>query len=159
MNFDLQLKGQRALVTGRDPRSGAPLTDTSTPTRAQSEAVRRGVREVLASGDLRRKPTLVVAGRSDALLPVNNAARAYTAFNQAVEGGASGLRYVEDTHGQHFDGFLGFSVFFLSSMSTRRASWIGSVTMAGDQCFVRCLISFSTSGRASFSQSGSIPSK
>lgn len=102
---------QRALFTGTDPRSGAPLTDTSTPTRWQSEAVRRGVREVLASGDLQRTPTLVVAGRSDALLPVNNAARAYTAFNQAVEGRRSGLRYVEVTNGQHFDGFLGFSGF------------------------------------------------
>jgi hydroxybutyrate-dimer hydrolase len=102
---------QRALATGTDPRSGAPLTATSTPTRAQSEAVRQGMREVLADGDLHRKPTLVVAGRSDALLPVNNTARAYTAFNQAVEGGHSRLRYVEVTNAQHFDGFLGFSGF------------------------------------------------
>ncbi|NML16338.1 3-hydroxybutyrate oligomer hydrolase family protein [Azohydromonas caseinilytica] len=102
---------QRALVTGTDPRTGVPLTARSTPTRQQSEAVRQGIREVLASGHLRHKPALVIAGRSDALLPVNNAGRAYAAFNHAVEGAASRLRYIEVSNGQHFDGFLGLAGF------------------------------------------------
>jgi hydroxybutyrate-dimer hydrolase len=33
------------------------------------------------------------------------------AFNHAVEGSASKLRYLEVTNGQHFDGFLSFSGF------------------------------------------------
>ena len=102
---------QRALATGVDPVTGAALTATSTPTLAQSAAVKAGVAEVLFSGNLRAKPVVIVAGRSDALLPINNTARAYTAFNHLVEGSGSRLRYIEVTNAQHFDGFLGFSGF------------------------------------------------
>jgi hydroxybutyrate-dimer hydrolase len=97
---------QRALVTGNDPVTGAPLTATSVPTLAQSQAVQAGIAQVLFDGDLRGKPTLIVAGRSDALVPVNNNARAYTALNQAREGRGSQLRYIEVTHAQHFDAFI-----------------------------------------------------
>ena len=102
---------QRALVTGVDTVSGTPLTADSTPTRAQSDAVVAGLQEVLLSGQLQGKPTLIVAGRSDALLPVNHTGRAYTAFNQQVEGTSSAVRYVEVLHAQHFDGFLPFTGF------------------------------------------------
>ena len=102
---------QRALVTGVDTVTGAALTAASNPTLAQSTAVRAGVAEVLLSANLKAKPVIIVAGRSDALLPVNNAARAYVAYNGSVEGTASKLRYIEVTNAQHFDGFLGFSGF------------------------------------------------
>ncbi len=101
---------QRALVTGVDSAGGA-LTAATTPTLAQSTAVRAGMAEVLFNGNLRAKPTLIVAGRSDALLPINNAARAYMAFNRSVEGSVSKARYIEVTNGQHFDAFLGLSGF------------------------------------------------
>lgn len=97
---------QRALVTGQDPVTQQGLTASTTPTLEQSQRVRAGMAEVLLNGNLRGKPTLIVAGRSDALLPVNHAARAYTAFNQSVEGSASRLRYIEVTNAQHFDLFL-----------------------------------------------------
>ena len=97
---------QRALVTGQDAVTGAALTATSTPTLAQSQAVRAGMADVLLNGNLRGKPTLIVAGRSDALVPVNNSSRAYAAYNQVVEGKASQLRYIEVTNAQHFDTFL-----------------------------------------------------
>lgn len=100
---------QRALVTGTDPVTGTALTASTTPTKAQSDAVRAGVAEVTLSGNLRGKPTLVVAGRSDALVPVNNNSRAYAAYNRVVEGASTRLRYIEVTHGQHFDAFLPFS--------------------------------------------------
>ena len=102
---------QRALVTGQDPVSGAALTAASTPTLAQSQAVRAGIAEVQLNGNLRAKPVLIVAGRSDALVLVNHNARAYAAFNRSVEGAASQLRYVEVTNAQHFDAFLPFSGF------------------------------------------------
>jgi len=73
--------------------------------------VRAGLAEVLLSGNLRAKPVMVVAGRSDALLPVNNSARAYTAYNRLMEGAASKLRYIEVTNAQHFDSFIPFSGF------------------------------------------------
>ena len=102
---------QRALVTGLDPVTGAALSGTSTPTAAQSAAVRAGIGEVMVNANLRAKPVIIVAGRSDALVPVNNNARAYTALNRAVEGAASKLSYIEVTNGQHFDAFLPFSGF------------------------------------------------
>ncbi|MDQ3060210.1 MAG: D-(-)-3-hydroxybutyrate oligomer hydrolase [Pseudomonadota bacterium] len=96
---------QRALYTGVDTVTGAPLSTASTPTKAQSDAVRAGVAEVLLGGNLRGKPTLIVSGRSDTLLPVNHTARAYTAFNRKVEGSQSRLNYIEVTNAQHFEVF------------------------------------------------------
>ncbi|MEK8027442.1 3-hydroxybutyrate oligomer hydrolase family protein [Pseudaquabacterium rugosum] len=91
----------RDLVTGVDTVTGGALDATRA---AQSARVRAGLAEVRLSGRLGRVPTLIVAGRSDALLPVNHAGRAYAAYAQAR--GSSALRYVEVLHGQHFDGFL-----------------------------------------------------
>ena len=102
---------QRALVTGNDTVTGAALTAATTPTKAQSDAVRAGMAEVLLNGNLRGKPVLMVGGRSDALIPVNNSERAYVAYNRLVEGGASQLRYVEVTNAQHFDSFNPFAGF------------------------------------------------
>ena len=73
--------------------------------------MRAGIAEVLLSGNLRGKPTLIVAGRSDALVPVNNNARAYVAFNKATEGAASRVGYIEVANAQHFDAFLPFGGF------------------------------------------------
>ncbi|HEX2543002.1 MAG TPA: 3-hydroxybutyrate oligomer hydrolase family protein [Caldimonas sp.] len=104
---------QRALVTGVD-ETGAALTATATttrPTAAQSAAVRAGIAEVLHEANLRGKPTLLVAGRSDALVPVNNNSRAYVALNRVREGSASRVGYIEVTNAQHFDAFIAFSGF------------------------------------------------
>jgi hydroxybutyrate-dimer hydrolase len=102
---------QRALVTGTDAVTGAALTPASTPTAAQSAAVRAGVNEVLLNGNLRGKPTIIVAGRSDDLVPINNNSRAYVAFNKVVEGSGSSVRYIEVTNAQHFDTFIPLSGF------------------------------------------------
>lgn len=102
---------QRALYTGVDTVTGAVLTASTTPTKAQSDAVRAGVAQVQLNGNLRGKPTLMLAGRSDALLPLNNSERAYAAYNRLVEGANSKLRYIEVTNAQHFDAFNAFSGF------------------------------------------------
>jgi len=73
--------------------------------------VQNGIRETLVTGNLRGKPTIIVAGRSDALVPVNDNERPYLGLNQKVEGTASNLRYIEVTNGQHFDAFLPSSGF------------------------------------------------
>ena len=73
------------------------------PTAAQSQRVRDGIAEFLLNGNLRGKPTLIAAGRSDALVIPNHNARAYAAFNKSVEGAGSQLRYIEVTNAQHFD--------------------------------------------------------
>ena len=102
---------QYALVSGSDPVTGSALTAASVPTKSQSDAVRAGMQEVRVNGNLRGKPTIIIAGRSDALIPVNANARAYTALNAQVEGAGSQLRYIEVQNGQHFDAFLPFSGF------------------------------------------------
>ncbi|WP_280192350.1 3-hydroxybutyrate oligomer hydrolase family protein [Delftia sp. PS-11] len=102
---------QHALVTGTDPVTGQALTDASVPTRAQSDAVRAGIAEVLHSARLGGKPAIIVAGRSDALVPVNHNARAYTALNRTLDGAATRLRYIEVLNAQHFDAFLPLSGF------------------------------------------------
>jgi len=92
----------RSLATGVDAVSGAALTGTLA---AQSARVRAGMAEVAATGNLRGKPAIIVHGRSDTLIPVNFASRAYVGLNASVEGGASKLRYVEVTNANHFDSF------------------------------------------------------
>jgi hydroxybutyrate-dimer hydrolase len=92
----------RSLVTGTDAVTGAPLTGAML---ANSQRVQAGIRDVLLTGNLRGKPAILVHGRSDTLVPVNHASRAYAAFNSKVEGAAN-IRYYEIENGQHFDVFI-----------------------------------------------------
>jgi hydroxybutyrate-dimer hydrolase len=73
---------------------------------ADATRVRDGVQQVLRTGDLRGKPAIVVAGRADALIPVNFNARPYFGLNKVTEGAASNLSYIEVTNAQHFDAFI-----------------------------------------------------
>jgi hydroxybutyrate-dimer hydrolase len=93
----------RNMVTGVDTVTGAVLSGTAA---ANSQRVRTGMADVLLTGNLRAKPAIFVQGRSDTLVPVNHASRAYTAFNSKVEGANSNLRYYEIQNGNHFDAFL-----------------------------------------------------
>ncbi|MDQ9634115.1 3-hydroxybutyrate oligomer hydrolase family protein, partial [Serratia marcescens] len=56
-------------------------------------------------GNLGGRPTLIVQGRNDALLPVNHGARPYLGLNAQVDT-SSKLSYIEVTNAQHFDGFI-----------------------------------------------------
>lgn len=73
---------------------------------AAAHALQFGLDETRRNGNLHGKPTLIVHGRSDALLPVNHTSRAYAALNQRVEHGRSRLSYIEVTNAQHFDAFI-----------------------------------------------------
>ncbi len=96
----------RNLATGTDITTGVPLTGTML---ANSQRVQAGMAETRRSANLHGKPAIIVHGRSDALIPVNNNSRAYFAANKLVEGAASKLSYMEITNANHFDAFLGFS--------------------------------------------------
>ena len=65
-----------------------------------------GVKETLRSANLHGKPAIIVAGRADALVPVNFNARPYFGENKIVEGAASKLSYIEVLNAQHFDAFI-----------------------------------------------------
>ena len=91
---DLNIDGaicQRNLWTGTD---------------AGAQRVQNGVKETLRSGNLHGKPAIIVAGRSDTLVPVNMNARPYFGQNKIVEGATSKLTYIEVTNAQHFDAFI-----------------------------------------------------
>ena len=80
-----------------------------TGTSANAVRVKQGVAEVYRTANLRGKPTLIVHGRSDTLIPANFSSRPYVLRNSLVEGAASRVRYVEVTNAQHFDSFLPFA--------------------------------------------------
>jgi hydroxybutyrate-dimer hydrolase len=78
----------RALWTNKDPRMLA------------------SVRAIRVHANLHGKPAIIVQGRSDALVPINHASRAYLAANSVVESSRAQLSLYEVTNGQHFDAFL-----------------------------------------------------
>ncbi len=84
------------------------LRELATGTSANAVRVKQGISEVLRTGNLQGKPTLIVHGRSDTLVPVAFTSRPYFGLNKMTEGGNSKLSYIEVTNAQHFDAFLGF---------------------------------------------------
>ena len=85
----------------------ACLRDLVVGSEPAAKKLQAGVDETRRDGDLQGKPTLIVHGRADALLPVNHTSRPYAALNRKVEGAGSKLSYIEVTNAQHFDSFIG----------------------------------------------------
>ena len=73
---------------------------------AAASAVRASVEQIKVRGNLNGKPAVIVHGRSDTLVPINNTSRPYYALNKTVEGGNSRLAYYEVANAQHFDAFI-----------------------------------------------------
>lgn len=93
----------RRLMTG----AAVGNTPISSAEAAVATRVKTGMSEVRVTGNLRGKPTIVVQGRSDALLPVNHASRPYAALNRRADSGAD-LHYYEVTDANHFDALVTF---------------------------------------------------
>jgi hydroxybutyrate-dimer hydrolase len=74
-------------------------------------ALTGSVDAVRVNANLHGKPTIIVQGRADALVPINHASRPYLGMNQLIEGGASKLSFYEVTNAQHFDAFLSVAGF------------------------------------------------
>ncbi len=72
-----------------------------------STALQTGIAETYRNGNLHGKPTVIVHGRDDALIPVSHTSRPYLGLNKTVEGASSKLSYIEVTNAQHFDTFIG----------------------------------------------------
>ena len=83
------------------------LRNLLTGSDAAAKALQAGLDETRRNGRLGGRPTLIVHGRDDALLPVNHTSRPYTALSKLADGAASKLSYIEVTNAQHFDGFIG----------------------------------------------------
>ncbi|OQY57472.1 MAG: gamma-glutamyltransferase [Desulfobacteraceae bacterium 4572_88] len=97
----------RSLVTGTDA-AGEALTGTDL---SQHQRVTNGIAQIRASGELKGTPTVIVHGRSDAILPPNHTSRAYFGLNRIKEGASSNLRYYEVTNAHHLDAFNAFPGF------------------------------------------------
>ena len=67
--------------------------------------LQRSIDALKVDGNLRGKPTIIVHGRSDTLIPVNHTSRAYTALTKSRDK-KSNLAYYEVTNAQHFDAFV-----------------------------------------------------
>jgi hydroxybutyrate-dimer hydrolase len=85
----------RNLAEGRDIVTGAPLTGAM---KEMSDRVREGIDDVLLEADLRGKPAIIVAGRADALVPINHASRAYYGATQLEGRGHSRHHRHRDKH-------------------------------------------------------------
>ncbi|MBL8472298.1 MAG: D-(-)-3-hydroxybutyrate oligomer hydrolase [Rhodocyclaceae bacterium] len=94
---------QRNLALGQDILTGAPLSGAMA---AASKRIRRGIAEAQVGGNVQHTPTIVVQGRADALVPVNQASRAWYGVNLLSAPKAANVSYVEVTNAQHFDAFL-----------------------------------------------------
>lgn len=102
--MDLNLAGAvalRRLATGRDER-GESLRGSEAESH---DRVAAGIAEVQATGDIGDRPSIVVHGRADAVLPVNHTARPYFGLHRMNAGGQSRLRYLEVVHAHHMDAF------------------------------------------------------
>jgi hydroxybutyrate-dimer hydrolase len=98
----------RSLLTGFDISTGAKLRG---PLQGFHKRLVRSIEKVLLSGKLDGLPAIIIAGRNDALVAPNHAARAYYGFNQFLVGEASGLRYYEVTNAHHLDALNSFAGF------------------------------------------------
>ncbi len=87
--FDYNLDGARCIA--------GKLSDNT---------VAANIKAVQRSGRLQGKPTIIVHGRNDALVPVNHSSRPYVAQSK-VNDANSKLSYIEVTNAQHFDAFIG----------------------------------------------------
>jgi hydroxybutyrate-dimer hydrolase len=87
------------------------LRELAVGSNANAVRTQQGIREVLRTANLQGKPALIVHGRADTLVPVAFTSRPYFGLNKIVEADRSRLSYIEVTHAQHFDAFLGFPGF------------------------------------------------
>jgi len=87
---DLNVDGAACLRNLLAPRNGV---------------LHRSIDALKVDGNLRGKPTIIVHGRSDTLIPVNHTSRAYLALSKSRDK-KSRLSYYEVTNAQHFDAFV-----------------------------------------------------
>lgn len=67
--------------------------------------LQRGIEQVLATGELRGTPTILLHGRSDGLIAPNHTSRPYLALSLLADGHRSRIVYYEVTNAQHFEAF------------------------------------------------------
>ncbi len=110
MNLDGAL-GLRRLAAGTDERTGKALLGRELDNYTR---VQKGISEIRATGKLKGLPSVIVCGRSDAMLAPNHTSRAYFGLNKRVDP-ESALSYYEITSVQHLD--------FLNYLLAKKGFW------------------------------------
>jgi hydroxybutyrate-dimer hydrolase len=120
---DLNIDGAiclREVATGAEVGVGGSRGNAFAPGSVrfqQAARVAKGIEETIMTANLQGKPTIIVSPRSDGLLPINHAGRAYFANNVAAfPKTASNIRLYEVTNAQHLDvlnGIPGFDAKFI----------------------------------------------
>ncbi len=103
----------RSLWVGRSQYSRAALPGALGQAHRE---LRKGIEEILASGNLKQFPAIIATGRNDQVVAPNHGSRAYYGLNQQVEGWRSQLAYYEVLNAQHLDtlnGFAGYNELFI----------------------------------------------
>ncbi|MCG8463816.1 MAG: D-(-)-3-hydroxybutyrate oligomer hydrolase [Xanthomonadales bacterium] len=101
-----------ALVPGFGEKADGDLAaalchhEFNTADSAKAARVREGIAAIQTTGKLRGRPSYIVHGAADNIVPVEHSSRAYVALNKKVEGEHSRLNYVEVENGQHFDALM-----------------------------------------------------
>ena len=98
MNLDGALK-LRALVTGFDET----MKSLECEELDLHRVIQKNMEAIKVCGDLKGCPSIIVTGRSDAVLPVNHTSRPFLACNLMIEKSNSRLRYYEVTSAHHVD--------------------------------------------------------
>lgn len=108
----------RSFALGKDLMSGAPLVDSEVRdadgklisqdfSGTIANTIKTSINEVKLTAALQGRPTIILHGRNDALMPVNHSSRPYVAKSLAVDGVRSKLRYYEVLNAQHYEAALG----------------------------------------------------
>ena len=103
---DLNLDGARCfryLATGDPSFLNGPETQKD---RKRLKRVQRGIKKTRTTGNLNGTPTIILFGRSDALVFPNYHSRPYFGLNQVVEGDKSRLSLIEVLNAQHFEALI-----------------------------------------------------
>jgi hydroxybutyrate-dimer hydrolase len=101
-----------AIIEGAGSASAGPLFDFNLDGarciagKLADATVAANIKAVQRSGKLQGKPTIIVHGRNDALVPVNHSSRPYVAQAKTADANNK-VSYIEVTNAQHFDSFIG----------------------------------------------------
>ncbi|WP_223669671.1 D-(-)-3-hydroxybutyrate oligomer hydrolase [Kangiella shandongensis] len=100
---ELSLVYQNDLCFAKTLNPGLPF-DINVNTEHKA-VIQQSIEQIKAQGNLKHKPTIIVHGQADGLIPVNHSSRAYVGLNYLKEGQYSKLKYYEIENAHHFDAF------------------------------------------------------
>jgi hydroxybutyrate-dimer hydrolase len=110
-DYNQAFASQLCYLAWLDPELHQTLALSQFISKPMISALQQGLSETLVNGNLQRKPTIIIHGQADRLIPVNLSSRPYYWLNQTRFGTSSPLTYLEIQQAQHFDALLAYPPF------------------------------------------------